>query len=530
MQRTCSALVFLALVATPLAAQMARPPVHSEAAVRAAAATITEADYRRRVMLLADDSMGGRGTPSPGLEKAAAYIAGEFRRLGLRPGGDSGTYVQRYRIERSAPDSSSYAMVEGGGVHGHWTAGTDMVQVTGPADGSAIAGPVLLMVGLPADSTRPFGDASVSGAVVVHVVSWIPFARSNPERLLQQAQAAGARAWIVVSDLSPAAMNQFMRSRMRGQMRVATTAGSPELAAVLVRDSAAMGVLAAAGVPLASLRAPDATPGIRPLPGFRATLELRRRVLEESSAPNVIGILEGSDPQLRTEYVFLTAHMDHVGVAGAGSGCAARGADSICNGADDNASGTTGILEAAEAFAALNPRPRRSVVFMTVSGEERGLWGSNYYVEHPTLPLANTVADINMDMIGRYYNDRPGWADTVVVIGKEHSTLGAVANGVAQRHPELRMHLIDDLWPQERFYFRSDHYHFARKGVPILFFFNGVHPDYHQVSDHPDRIDAEKAARIVQMVFYIGLDVANAPERPQWNPDSRRQIVETPTP
>jgi hypothetical protein len=357
----------------------------------------------------------------------------------------------------------------------------------------------------------------------------MPFVRSDPERLLGQAQAAGARAWIVVSDLSPNALTQFMRSRMRGSVRVVSQ-GPAELPGVLVRDSAAIEMLQAAGAPLASLRAPGTGFTIRPLSGFTATLELRRRVLEEMSAPNVIGVLEGSDPQLRSEYVVLSAHMDHVGVAGAGNGCAARGADSICNGADDNASGTTGILEAAEAFAALNPRPRRSMVFMTVSGEERGLWGSNYYVENPTLPLASTVADINMDMIGRYYNDRPGWTDTVVVIGKEHSTLGAVANDVVQRHPELRMQLIDDIWPQERFYFRSDHYNFARKGVPVLFFFNGVHPDYHQVSDHPDRIDAEKAARIVQMVFYIGLDVANATERPQWNPESRRQIVQPATP
>jgi Zn-dependent M28 family amino/carboxypeptidase len=165
-----------------------------------------------------------------------------------------------------------------------------------------------------------------------------------------------------------------------------------------------------------------------------------------------------------------------------------------------------------------------------VSGEERGLWGSDYYTTHPTLPLENTVADINMDMIGRYYNNQPGWRDTIVVIGKEHSSLGATANRITQEHPELSMQLIDDIWPEEQFYRRSDHFNFARRGVPILFFFNGTHPDYHQVSDSPDKIDAEKAARIVQMAFYIVLDVANTTERPQWNPESRRQIVQTPTP
>ncbi len=524
MHRMLRSLLLVAVTAAPLAAQ--GPATHSASAISAAAGTITEADYRRRINALADDSMGGRGTPSPGLEMAAAYIAGEFRRLGLRPGGDSGSFVQRYRITRAALDSASYGMVMGGGAHGHWMAGVDMVLGAGPADGRVIGGPVVLVVGMPTDSAHPFGDVPLSGAVVLHVVSWMPFARSNPNRLFAQAKAAGARGYMVVSDLSPAALAQMFRSRMRPTVRVASDDDADALPAILVRDSAAAEVLQAAGAPLASLRAPETAFSVRPLAGFTATIELRQRVLEETSAPNVIGVLEGSDPGLRGEYVFLTAHMDHVGVAGAGNGCTARGADSICNGADDDASGTTGILELAEAFAGLNPRPRRSLVFMTVSGEERGLWGSNHYVEHPTLPLANTVADLNIDMIGRYYNNQAGWRDTIVAIGREHSTLGAVANRVVQRHPELRMQIIDDLWPRERFYFRSDHYHFARKGVPILFFFNGVHPDYHQVSDSPDRIDAEKAARITQLIFYIGLDVANTTERPQWNPESRRQIVE----
>jgi Zn-dependent M28 family amino/carboxypeptidase len=256
------------------------------------------------------------------------------------------------------------------------------------------------------------------------------------------------------------------------------------------------------------------------------TIGVRRRVVDQTSAPNVIGVLEGSDPQLKSEYVFFTGHMDHIGVVGGGAGCSASGADSICNGADDDASGTIGVVELAKAFASLNPRPRRSLVFMTVSGEERGLWGSGYYASNPEVPLAQTVADLNMDMIGRYYDNRPGWRDTIVVIGKEHSSLGEVANRVTREHPEIRMQLIDDIWPTENFYRRSDHFNFARKGVPILFFFNGTHPDYHRATDSVDKVDAEKEARIVRMVFYIGLEVANTTARPQWNPESRRQIVE----
>jgi len=156
---------------------------------------------------------------------------------------------------------------------------------------------------------------------------------------------------------------------------------------------------------------------------------------------------------------------------------------------------------------------------LTVSGEEKGLWGSAYFADHPPVPIGDIVADLNTDMVGR------NWKDTIAVIGKEHSDLGATLNRVGVAHPELRMQLIDDIWPQENFYFRSDHYNFARKGVPILFFFNGTHPDYHRPSDSPDKIDAEKESRIVKLVFYLGLDVANAAERPKWNPDSYARIV-----
>jgi hypothetical protein len=136
------------------------------------------------------------------------------------------------------------------------------------------------------------------------------------------------------------------------------------------------------------------------------------------------------------------------------------------------------------------------------------------------VPIHQVVADLNIDMIGR------NWPDTIVAIGKEHSDLGGTLDRVNRAHPELRMTAIDDIWPEERFYFRSDHFNFARKGVPILFFFNGVHPDYHQVTDSPDKINSEKEARILRLLFYLGQELGNAPQRPQWKPESYREIVE----
>jgi Zn-dependent M28 family amino/carboxypeptidase len=193
--------------------------------------------------------------------------------------------------------------------------------------------------------------------------------------------------------------------------------------------------------------------------------------------------------------------------------------DSIFNGADDDASGTIAVVEIAEAMVALPSPPKRSMVFLLVSGEEKGLWGSEWFADNPTVPIEQLVANLNTDMVGR------NWPDTIVAIGKEHSDLGQTLNRVNGDHPELRMTAIDDIWPDERFYFRSDHYNFARKGVPILFFFNGTHEDYHGRDDEPDRIDAEKAARIARLVFYLGVDIGNAPERPKWNPESYARIV-----
>jgi len=252
-------------------------------------------------------------------------------------------------------------------------------------------------------------------------------------------------------------------------------------------------------------------------PGLKVMLDLKETVLNTTTAPNTIGILEGTDPTLKHEYLVYSGHMDHVGIS-------SGKADSINNGADDDASGTVGVMELAEAFSRPGARTKRSILFITVSGEEKGLWGSNYFTENPTVPIKDMVADINIDMIGR------NWPDTIVAIGREHSDLGQTLEAVNAQHPELGMTAIDDKWPEENFYGRSDHFNFAKNGVPILFFFNGVHEDYHQPSDSPDKINADKESRILQLLFYLGQAVANNPQRPQWNPESYAKIVQPPKP
>src|SRR5438094_550197 len=352
------------------------------------AASITIADVQRRIGIIADDSMLGRATPSPQLDAVAAYVAGEFHRFGLKPGGDSGTYFQHYPLEvlRFDPESSTIRIT--GRTPGMWRGGQDVLLVEGQAPAGAAAGPAVVITGS-ADGRSTLDSAAVTGKIVFLAYG----------------------------------------------------------------------------------------------PGLNAI------------GPKVL--------QLRPLAVMLVAGFP----------------DSICNGADDDGSGTVAVIELAQAFASASERPKRSLVFMTVSGEERGLWGSAYFADHPTVPLADVIADLNIDMVGRNAKD------TVAVIGREHSNLGATLDSVAAAHRDLNIKPLGDLWPQEGLFFRSDHYNFAKKGVPILFFTTGLHPDYHQVSDSPDKIDAEKEARFARLVFHLGLAVANTPQRPRWNPDSYKRIV-----
>jgi hypothetical protein len=508
----------LSVLATPaaLAAQAPRPP-SVPAAVERAAHSITLEDVRRRVFLLADDSMRGRDTPSPELEETAAYIASEFRRFGLRPGGDSGSFIQRYAITRRSADTAASVLVAAGARQGTLKLGSDLTLLPWlPLPNGEVAGPVLVVSGTTTDSTARFGGHDVKGTWIVMVGragAEGPAGLAADWSSVQAALASGARGVLVVSDRPDSLWTRTLPRMTRPTSLL--EGGSRDNALLEVRDAAARRVL---GVDPDALRRVT-TRTVQRLDGVTLTLRPRFTVLDRITAPNTVGVLEGSDPVLKNEFVLFSAHMDHVGVTANGR-CRPRGADSICNGADDDASGTVAVVELAEAFAQLQPRPRRSMIFLTVSGEERGLWGSRFFAEHPPVPMPQVVANVNMDMVGR------NWTDTIVVIGRQHSDLGATLDRVNAAHPELNMRAIDDLWPDENFYRRSDHYNFAVKGVPILFFFNGTHTDYHQVSDHPDKIDADKTARIIQLAFYLGYEVAQANARPKWNPDSYRQIVQ----
>lgn len=491
----------------------------TSAPLKSAAGTITPADIKQRIFIIADDSMQGRDTPSPGLEKTAQYVADQFKKFGLKPGGENGTWFQRYTISRRRIDpAQSHVGFMIHGKHMHAELSRDARFSFGTVPAKEIMAPVVLLGGAyAADDVRKL---EVRGKIVLLVIDYGKPLPSSTLAVLQGLASGGAAGVVTLSNRDSATFARMVSGTPPTRSGVdGLNDGIPPV--VEVHQRILGDILSEAGIRPDEIRA-SGTLITRAIPDLTIGLGLKDEVLSSATAPNTIGILEGSDPKLKNEYLVFSAHMDHVGVAGPNGtgGCTARGADSICNGADDDGSGTVGVVELAEAFSRPGARPKRSVIFMTVSGEEKGLYGSSYFTSNPTIPLSQVVADLNIDMIGR------NWPDTIVAIGKEHSDLGQTLNRIAGEHKNLNMAPIDDRWPEENFYYRSDHFNFAKNGVPILFFFNGVHPDYHQVSDSPDKIDTDKMSRILQLLFYLGQDVANNPVRPKWNPESYEKIVQ----
>ena len=418
-----------------------------------AAATITPADMRDRIAFLSSDAMRGRDTPSPGLDSAAAYIVREFQRLGLAPGGENGTFYQRYpytvRTVSTAPTWGSLRY------------GADFFVWAGNAN--RIEGDVQVVT-IPGRIDRAWRTAVLS-------------ARNT-------ASAAGAKGLIVVLD--SAITEDDVRQATNNYRRTMSVEPVPTIA--FVRPQAWQ----------------NAT---RPV-----SVDIPANILEQNP-PNVAAILRGSDPNLRDTYVIISAHMDHVGV-----GAPDATGDSIYNGADDDASGTSAVIEIAEALASQAQRPARSVLFLLVSGEEKGLLGSRYYSDHPTVPISSIVANVNIDMIAR------NAADSVVAIGQDYSSLGPWTQEVVSAHPELNLTASRDLWPEQRFFFRSDHFNFARKEIPAIFFFSGVHEDYHRPSDEVEKINADKAARIARLAYYVTREIATRAQPPRWTEQGLKEV------
>ena len=490
------------------------------AAVSEAAATITPADLRDRIGFLASDSLKGRDTPSEGLETAAAWIRDEFISMGLQPGAD-GAWFQRYPYPLEGLDAAATRFEISGGATHALEYGVDYFARTGSSPAQAVGA---LYLGDAVDVERAPEGGLRDQAVIVRLAGqpetgrrgfrFGSDARQAVNRAIARAGDLGAAAVVFVMDptvtageVSALAETAAVPSRTVGGQGEATTPP-----AFFITRPAAERIFRMAGLDGAEqLRRGNVLRPV-PLPGVTLRLGAPLRQLDQARPPNVVGILPGSDPELRDTYIVFSAHMDHVGVGRPVDG------DSIYNGADDDASGTSAIVEIAEAFASMPQPPRRSLVFLAVSGEEKGLLGSRWYADHPTVPMEQVVANLNIDMIGR---NAP---DSIVVIGQEYSSLGPRVHQVARENPELGLTVSEDLWPEERFFFRSDHFSFAAKEVPALFFFAGTHEDYHRPGDEPDEIDYDKNARVARLVFLLGLDIAQDPQAPEWDPEGLEEV------
>jgi len=232
------------------------------------------------------------------------------------------------------------------------------------------------------------------------------------------------------------------------------------------------------------------------------------RLKEPADSENVVAFIEGSE--FPEEIIVLSAHLDHVGVDDEGN---------VFNGADDDGSGTVAMLEIAEAFQEAvkdGKGPRRSILFLHVTGEEIGLYGSRYYTQNPLFPLANTVTNLNTDMIGRIDPHKEDAPNYIYLIGSDKLSqeLHDVSEEVAKKYSDLELdYTYNDENDPNRFYYRSDHYNFAKKNIPIIFYFNGVHADYHKITDTPDKIEYDLLTKRIKLIFHTAWEIANRDTR-----------------
>jgi hypothetical protein len=512
---------------------------------------ITAADLRQRIYLIADDSMMGRETGSAGAFKASAYVAAEFRRLGLEPAGDKGTYFQTVPFWVVAVDPQSRLVTSGGAT---LQLVTDFLPVSSALAPKVLDRTAIVFAGSVADTAHLVPPAAITGKFVVLDVP-AGFDRRAIGPLVGRYRDAATVAIIALDQLGSEQI-----ARIREGRPVSDTSRNPRaIPLVWLSRRAAATVLGAE--PAAT------TPGATPSNTISGRFDFTRTPVQWP-ARNVVGIVRGRDPALRNAYVSLSAHHDHVGFdhtpvdhdslrafnrvvrpMGADSPMrpatepervqirtildslrAIRGPrpDSIRNGADDDGSGTAAILEIAEAFARAkgDDRPRRSILFISHTGEEAGLLGSRWYSDHATVPIDSIVGEIDQDMIGRgTASDFPrggtgaGSPTYLEVIGakrisREFGDLLEAANA-KQPVPFVFDYTYDAPGHPLQYYCRADHYSYARYGIPSVSFSRGEHLDYHQVTDEPQYISYPDLARVARMVHDGALAVANAPDRPK---------------
>lgn len=461
------------------------------------ATAITAQDLKTHLFIVASKDFEGRETGTEGQRKAAAYIENNFRSLGLQPG-NKDSYQLYYPIFQ---DSLTNAGLE---INGQAFRLNEDFAVSPAANYTAtLMGSEIVFAGYGiSDSTRDdYKGLDVKGKIVLILNGYPANATppSNNRRIntfyskQALAQKNGAIAVLIIQ-------NGFPRKSFgdKGQMYLNGYRKTIYPNTFYVSDKVAETIM---GGDYTSVTAGN----IQPKPYAADVLLEFAKTTGHLQSSDVVGLLEGTD--LKDELVVISAHYDHLG----------KRDTLIYYGADDDGSGTVSVLELAQAFAkakAAGKGPRRSILFLANSGEEKGLWGSEYYSEHPVWPMERTSVDLNIDMIGRIDPGRKKGDSTnyVYVIGddKLSSELKPISEAQNKKNTKLELdYKYNDPKDPERIYYRSDHYNFARKGVPIIFYFDGIHKDYHRPSDTPDKINYELMEKRARLVFYTAWEMAN---------------------
>jgi hypothetical protein len=489
-----------------------------------ASGDITPEELRRDLFAFAADSMRGRETGTADADRAARFLAARVERMGLEPAGDS-LFVQRVPLQRESFARTSRIIVSDAGGTTELRIGADVVPIVNlgagipPAKSRAEGQIVFAGYGMRMKGSRrdELADLDLEGKVVV-VVNGAPAGTDSATRVRMESETAISERLAVILPRRPAAVVVMLT----GNGKTAFASVAPQLdRSVAARSRPTDLPDAERPLPMILLGSPHAGSPLLPTrwpeddqPQALAGRFLSARVDQERvpfTAFNVVAVVRGSDPTLSRTYVAFGAHYDHIGVV-----AAVRG-DSIANGADDDGSGTVSLLAIARTLQRAPVHPKRSTLFVWHVGEEKGLLGSAYFVQHPTVPIDSIVAQINADMVGRnaasvLYTVGPNAAPN-----NQSRRLGAVVDSVnaAQVPPFVINREWDSATHPEHIYERSDHFNYARKGIPIVFFTTGMHDDYHMPSDDPAKIDYEKMARVARLMRDVGVAVGNSGHRPR---------------
>lgn len=465
---------------------------------------ITSADLKENLTIIASDALEGRETGSRGQKMAAAFISHHFEALGLKPP-VNGSFYQHFDLYRTAPGEVYLAV--GGARYENFE---DIVYYGKDNSGGEVALPVIF-AGKGREEDYQHVDVSGKGVLIL-----IP-QDGNYREALSVARQKNARIVFIVNTKTQEDFKDYAL-----QFRSFLSEGRLSLKKPQQVDSGAgMFFLSPAvaekifGSTMSKLRAAAGEDGKKPSLKkvsvgkvvYKTTVDIKTVKSE-----NVLGYLEGTDK--KDEVIVITSHYDHIGKkSGTGEG------DRINNGADDDGSGTVAVLQLAKAFAQARKDghgPRRSILFMTVSGEENGLLGSEYYTQFPVFPLAKTVVNLNIDMIGRRDEQHKESPPYVYVIGadKLSSELHELSESVNRKYTNLVFdYTYNDEEHPARLYYRSDHWNFAQKNIPIIFYFDGIHEDYHQPSDEVDKIEFDLLTARTKCVFFTAWEIANRAER-----------------